>query len=303
MKNITFSFIIPHKNSPKLLNRCVNSIPRRDDVEIIVVDDNSDPEVVDWETYKFDNEKCITLIQDKTNKGAGHARNVGMNYAHGTWLLFADADDWYEEEINDFLAKYQDNSTLDLVYINAHCVNDKGESYPFKVERYIRNYLNHRIYSEKALRYEVWSPWTRIVRRDFVEQNKLSFEEIPLANDMKFGIESSYKARCIGAYPNIIYCYYKPIKGSLTDKKYTVETYMLRLQLKMKLNSFYNSVAFPFKWPLWTALSLHRFKDSKQKKDARKVRRRFLTEIGGYNIVKDFRLTLIFAAGKILKII
>jgi glycosyltransferase involved in cell wall biosynthesis len=37
-----YSFIIPHKNCPDLLQRCVDSIPDRDDVQVIVVDDNSD---------------------------------------------------------------------------------------------------------------------------------------------------------------------------------------------------------------------------------------------------------------------
>ena len=39
---INYSFIIPHKNCPDLLQRCVDSIPERDDVQVIVVDDNSD---------------------------------------------------------------------------------------------------------------------------------------------------------------------------------------------------------------------------------------------------------------------
>ena len=37
-----YSIIIPYKNCPALLNRCIDSIPQRDDVQIIVVDDNSD---------------------------------------------------------------------------------------------------------------------------------------------------------------------------------------------------------------------------------------------------------------------
>ena len=37
-----YSFVIPHHNSPTLLNRCLDSIPQREDIEIIVVDDNSD---------------------------------------------------------------------------------------------------------------------------------------------------------------------------------------------------------------------------------------------------------------------
>ena len=38
---INYSFIIPHRNVPHLLQRCIDSIPKRDDIQIIIVDDNS----------------------------------------------------------------------------------------------------------------------------------------------------------------------------------------------------------------------------------------------------------------------
>lgn len=34
-----YSIIIPHKNILKLLQRCLDSIPERDDVQVIIVDD------------------------------------------------------------------------------------------------------------------------------------------------------------------------------------------------------------------------------------------------------------------------
>ena len=40
MQPINYSIIIPHKNSAILLKRCLDSIPQRNDIEIIVVDDN-----------------------------------------------------------------------------------------------------------------------------------------------------------------------------------------------------------------------------------------------------------------------
>ena len=41
---INFSIIVPHKDIPFLLEDCLLSIPQRDDVQIIVVDDNSNNE-------------------------------------------------------------------------------------------------------------------------------------------------------------------------------------------------------------------------------------------------------------------
>lgn len=47
-EEIVYSIIIPHKNIPDLLRRCLDSIPQRPDIQIIVVDDNSSPDKVDF---------------------------------------------------------------------------------------------------------------------------------------------------------------------------------------------------------------------------------------------------------------
>ena len=45
---IKYSIIIPHKNSPDLLKRCLESIPDRTDIQVVVVDDNSSSAIIDW---------------------------------------------------------------------------------------------------------------------------------------------------------------------------------------------------------------------------------------------------------------
>ena len=42
-----YSIIIPHKNTPRLLERCLCSIPTWDEIQIIIIDDNSNSESVD----------------------------------------------------------------------------------------------------------------------------------------------------------------------------------------------------------------------------------------------------------------
>ena len=39
-----YSIVIPHYNLPALLRRCLGSIPQRDDIQVIVVDDGSSEE-------------------------------------------------------------------------------------------------------------------------------------------------------------------------------------------------------------------------------------------------------------------
>lgn len=92
---VNYSIIIPHKNIPDLLQRCLDSISPREDVQVIVVDDNSDLLIVDFEHFPGIDRDDVELIFPKDGKGAGYTRNVGLDHAVGKWLLFVDADDFY----------------------------------------------------------------------------------------------------------------------------------------------------------------------------------------------------------------
>ncbi|KAA6303909.1 putative glycosyltransferase EpsJ, partial [termite gut metagenome] len=121
-KAINYSIIIPHKNIPDLLRRCLNSIPRREDIQIIVVDDNSDSNIVDFEHFPGMGEPCVEVVFTKEGKGAGYARNVGLSKAKGKWLLFADADDFFCEFLLQNIDKYL-NANVDVVYFKAQSVD------------------------------------------------------------------------------------------------------------------------------------------------------------------------------------
>lgn len=116
MTEINYSVIIPHKNIPTLLQHCIDSIPRRDDVQIIVVDDNSDPEKVDFDNFPGKDDPHVELYFTKEGKGAGYARNVGLEHAKGKWLLFADADDYFLEDLNRLMNDYL-NSHSDIIFL------------------------------------------------------------------------------------------------------------------------------------------------------------------------------------------
>ena len=74
MSNINYSIIIPHKNIPQLLQRCLDSIPIRDDVQVIVVDDNSDTDKVNFDNFPKWKGKNYEYYLTKEGKGAGSFR-------------------------------------------------------------------------------------------------------------------------------------------------------------------------------------------------------------------------------------
>ena len=117
---INYTIIIPHYNCPDLLNRLLDSIPQRMDLEIIVIDDNS---FLDKRPKVCRNDVKVIQLQAEESKGAGYARNVGIKHAVGEWLLFADSDDYY---MNNFVNKLDDfkDSKYDIIFFDYAQVCD-----------------------------------------------------------------------------------------------------------------------------------------------------------------------------------
>ena len=102
-----FTIIIPHRNIPHLLKRCISSIPYRDDLQIIIVDDNSSPDIVDFNDFPGEGRLNTSIIYDKTGLFAGHARNMALDYARGKWVIFADADDFFNYCFDEVLEEFK----------------------------------------------------------------------------------------------------------------------------------------------------------------------------------------------------
>lgn len=90
-----FSIIIPTYNYAHFLSRAIDSCISQEgeDWEIIVVDDGSTDNTKDiLEPYMIRRSYPIRYIM-QNNLGPSAARNTGIRYANGNYLLFLDADD------------------------------------------------------------------------------------------------------------------------------------------------------------------------------------------------------------------
>lgn len=191
MKEITYSFVIPHHNTPDLLQRLIDSIPQRDDIEIIVVDDNSD----DDKKANVSRSDVKTVFIDKEHtRGAGHARNIGMELVSGKWLLFADADDFYKPNFIDILDEYKDDN-IEILFFNIDSVDsDTLQPIEFrgKLARDVTNQYNGTKESTDILLYMAWAPWRKMQRTSFIKKYGFRFEEVPKGNDVFFTFQTSY---------------------------------------------------------------------------------------------------------------
>lgn len=209
MNGILYSIIIPHKDCPELLERCLFSIPLRNDLEIIVVDDNSTQNPIDFVKYPNLNRKDTTYIYDKSNKYAGHARNLGMAIAKGKWLLFADADDFFNYCINSILNEYRDDES-DIIFFKVNSVNSDNYSASTRGNDRLNKYIDHfkedSIKYGNLLRYKCGEPWSKLIKKRNIDDNKIKFEETIINNDHRFSYLLGFSSKSIKVDNRALYC-------------------------------------------------------------------------------------------------
>lgn len=235
-----FSIIIPHRDSVHFLPKLFSSIPNSDRIEIIIVDNS--PKPITKDIIGIDRD--YILLYSAPERGAGGARNVGIEHAHGKWLLFLDADDYFADGAFDvFFSKV--NTDSDLVYTCMGGVyrdtgepSDRGYGYT----RMVRMYLAGKI-PETDLRFCFSTPCCKMVRHDMVKEHRLRYDEVTASNDMYFSMLSGYYAKKIEAVDSITYIA-TVSKGTLTKRKdYPVIS--ARYYVNLRYNKFLKDHGYP----------------------------------------------------------
>lgn len=202
----TFSIIIPHKDIPNLLMRCLKSIPVSEDVQVIVVDDNSPDADTYLETYPELSRPYLEFIRTTKGGGAGYARNVGLDHAKGKWLLFADADDFFVDNAFDMIRSYE-NCDADVVYFKKKSVYSDDLNRLSRRNKEINVLVDGYIKAgnETELRVRYWVPWGKLIRKELVDNNNFRFDEVKYSNDQYFGICVGLAAPKITADERVLY--------------------------------------------------------------------------------------------------
>lgn len=232
-ENYRYSFVIPHKNCLELLKRCISTIPDEEDIQVIVVDDNSNSENGNFDDIGHGRKNGVEVYRLSEGQGAGAARNEGLRHATGHWVLFADADDMYTEQVSMLLDKYRFVNNVDIVYFCCEGLEEynswifKYESGDFSVERKIR--------------FNSWVPWNKMIRQGLTTEHGICFEEIPSGNDAKFSLLCGYFAKSIKVDRCVCYTYMPNAQG-ITMRRKPLREVLEILPNKLKIINFLSLV-------------------------------------------------------------
>lgn len=246
---INYSIIIPHYNCQDLLNKCLDSIPIRDDVEIIIVDDNSDPNLVDFKHFPGLSRKNTKIIFSKgeLGKGPGLARNIGINAATGKWIVFADSDDYFCDGFVKQLDIFA-SSDADVVFFKTVKKSVNGETSEYKMY----NDLIDKSLSEEAsdpIAYEFPCPWGKFINRFFLLNNNIHFQQETGGEDIVFSVKIALFIKKYELSNEYLYCVVdRP--GSLTRNNdwHKLSSYTLSCCEAYRLMKNTNRESLAYNW-------------------------------------------------------
>lgn len=241
MPKVNYSIVIPHYNIPHLLGRCIKSIPEREDIQVIVVDDCSPNAKEYFRIVPELSRPYVEFYSTPIGGSAGRARNVGIEHAVGKWITFLDADDLFTDQAALLLDRNKDREE-DVMYFQALSVMSDDLT---KVSD--RNIFSHlfNVYfktgNDQALRLEFDAPWGKFIKKSLIDRYHIRFDEIRYSNDTFFSAAIGVFAQKIFVSEDIIYIVTERCNSLTSDKMRTIEEWDIRYHSALRIQSFFDA--------------------------------------------------------------
>lgn len=239
MKKSLFSLVVCVYNVEEYLKRCLESIDKQyRNFEVIIIDDGS----TDHSGYICDEwsvDKDYVKVYHQSNQGISKARNSGVQYSKGEYILFIDPDDWVTEDYTRTLEKLiQQNGGSKQVDIIGLGFNEKDDSR--KILKEFTKYPKSHASGHEVLRWllngEVGTyAWQFAIKKDLFKNYNIKFPNMILYEDGATIYRLLYFANKIVLANKPIYVYFQRTNSFLHTPTIYRTTEYLNLFKQMDL--------------------------------------------------------------------
>ena len=232
------SVIIPVYNAEKYIQRCLDSVIDQglDDIEIICVDDGSTDNSLNI-LKNYENENRNLFVYTQQNSYAGTARNLGISNANGEYIHFLDADDYVLPKTYCSLLEYAKKMRTDIIKFKS-CAYDAVNRGVLSLSDYDLRTVESDLFGKVLSTIENINllarlspvPWGYWVKRDFINTNKIYFNQLKCVNDCSFYCDVIAHAQDISFYDGYIVMHKVNDKDSLAGGRRKRENYMCSIE-------------------------------------------------------------------------
>lgn len=227
------SVIIPVYNTKKYLAECLDSVCAQTypQLEIIVVDDGStDDSGVLLQEYSQKDHRIRVITQK--NQGLSAARNRGLEFSSGEYVMFLDSDDWIDEKTCDTAIHIIADTKSDVIlwsYMREYPSSSKPV-YPLgdklftwdesKIKTLYKQMigLQNEQLREPQKTDSLITAWGKLYRRSIIGEIRFVDTKIIGTEDALFNIQVFSQVKRAAYTPNPFSHYRKTNADSLTRK-------------------------------------------------------------------------------------
>ena len=195
------SIIIPVYNVASFITECMDSLraQKMSDIEVIFVDDKGTDDSVQIITdyiVSHDLQSSWRIVTMPENGKPAKARNFGLSFAAGQYVLFIDSDDWIEPHMVEVLYNNACQYNADISS-SAAILDYSDGSHRVLYNPFVGNGSLSDKQRRYILRHYVSNFTTMIFRRQWLAENGITF---PLSYS---GEDSSFMGQCYLVCRNI----------------------------------------------------------------------------------------------------
>lgn len=216
-ENQLVSVILPAYNVANYLDDCLESIISQTytNMEIIIVDDGSTDDTAKKADDWLSKDGRIRVIH-RQNGGLSAARNTGLHYAQGEFIIFIDPDDCIDKNLISKCMELLSDGSVSLVHYGYRLINENGvlcgKNFPdmlTNAEKLMPTILSDKIPSHS---------WQFLCRKELYSD--IRFPEGRKAEDLATTYKIVAKAKKCAILPDCLYEYRvrsNSILGELTS--------------------------------------------------------------------------------------
>ena len=201
------SIIMPVYNVEKYISECMDSVLNQTlkEIEVLCIDDGSTDSSADVLKMYAEKDSRVRVFSQQ-NRGAGIARNTGLNFAKGRYIAFMDPDDMYPalDCLEKLYTAAEKNNALicggSVEFLKNNEIQPgvlKGEKYYFSKEGWV-NYIDFQqdYYYQRFL-----------FDREMLKNNNLYFPYYKRYQDPPFFVKAMVTAKQFYAIADTVYTY------------------------------------------------------------------------------------------------
>lgn len=194
MSKPIISVIIPVYNAEAYIEKCITSVLNQtlQDIEVIAVNDGSSDNSLQVLTKLAAADVRLKII-DQPNKGVSTTRNVGLQMANGTYIAFADADDWMESTMLQQMHQSMIDNNANWAICNINIIEDDAfVKVRLQLQDELIDLATNRVETvHRLMRFQFDNAnWNKLYNTAIIQKYALSFnEEMTIWEDLLFNLQ------------------------------------------------------------------------------------------------------------------